>query len=443
MIPFVRSSFFRRVLLFATLSLLAGCSWFQRPVPSPEPALVRLAVDDYPDFSDGFFLDNLSHGIGKSLEYLQRVPAERTFRFGEDTYDARHLMRSLEALQTLVDRRPGPEEVNRFMARAFRVYRSTGGPESGQVLFTGYYEPHLKGSLTPDARYRYPVYARPRDLMVIDLARFSEDFCRQAHRRSPGGQYRGALPGPAGHRGGSEFCRLAPPIAWVDDRIDLFFLQIQGSGRIYLAEGGFHPGALPRGQRPTLPQHRSTAHRPGQDPGREMSMQRLRGLSASPSRRGGCRAQPQPQLCFLQNRNSGPIGAIGVDLTPGRSVAVDRRVFPMAAPAFLQTRIPVVDGNGRIDRWMDFSAFALNQDTGGAIRGPGRVDIFWGNGPYAQIAAGHMQHKGNFYLLVLDSRNAMMQWVRNCIVGPLNGHTKAPSILDTPSKTSTVFLFRN
>ena len=74
-------------------------------------------------------------------------------------------------------------------------------------------------------------------------------------------------------------------------------------------------------------------------------------------------------------------------------------------PAFLQTQIPVVDGAGRIDRWMNFSAFALNQDTGGAIRGPGRVDIFWGNGPYAQIAAGHMQHKGSFYLLILDPEN--------------------------------------
>lgn len=109
-----------------------------------------------------------------------------------------------------------------------------------------------------------------------------------------------------------------------------------------------------------------------------------------------------PSYVFFKTETSGPIGAIGVNLTPGRSVAVDRRVFPMAAPAYLTTQIPVVDGSGRIDRWMDFSAFAVNQDTGGAIRGPGRVDIFWGNGPYAEIAAGHMQHKGDFYLLVLD-----------------------------------------
>jgi membrane-bound lytic murein transglycosylase A len=402
MIPFVRSSFFRRVLLFATLSLLAGCSWFQRPVPSPEPALVRLAVDDYPDFSDGFFLDNLSHGIGKSLEYLQRVPAERTFRFGEDTYDARHLMRSLEALQTLVDRRPGPEEVNRFMAQTFRVYRSTGGPESGQVLFTGYYEPHLKGSRNPDARYRYPVYARPSDLMIIDLAPFSEAFAGKRIVGRVQGNTVVPYPDRQAIEADENFGRLAPPIAWVDDRIDLFFLQIQGSGRIYLAEGGFirvHFHAA--NGRPYRSIGRLLIDQ-GKIPAEEMSMQRLRGyLKAHPEEMDAI-LNYNPSYVFFKTETSGPIGAIGVDLTPARSVAVDRRVFPMAAPAFLQTQIPVVDGNGRIDRWMDISAFALNQDTGGAIRGPGRVDIFWGNGPYARIAAGHMQHKGNFYLLVLD-----------------------------------------
>ena len=130
-------------------------------------------------------------------------------------------------------------------------------------------------------------------------------------------------------------------------------------------------------------------------------MQRLKAYLLSHPAEVDAVLNHNPSYVFFKTETSGPIGAIGVDLTPGRSVAVDRRVFPMAAPAFLQTQIPVVDGNGRIDRWMDFSAFALNQDTGGAIRGPGRVDIFWGNGPYAEIAAGHMQHKGSFYLLVL------------------------------------------
>jgi membrane-bound lytic murein transglycosylase A len=381
--------------------MAVGCSFFPKSAATPESDLVLLAKPDYPDFSDGLFLDNLSYGIGKSLEYLNRVPAERTFRFGEDRYSALHLIDSLEVLRAFVETRPDPAALNRFIADRYRVYRSVGGPSSGQVLFTGYYEPHLQGSLTPDARYRFPVYAMPGDLLVVDLSVFSKDF----KGRRIIGRLQGDTVVPYPERQAIEadkgFALKAPPIAWVDDRVALFFLQIQGSGRIYLTNGSFlrvhyhgtngHPyrsiGRLLIDQ--------------GKIPADEMSMQRLEAyLQAHPDEVDAV-LNHNPSYVFFKTESSGPIGAIGVDLTPGRSVAVDRRVFPMAAPAFLQTRIPVVDGNGRIDRWMDFSAFALNQDTGGAIRGPGRVDVFWGNGPYAKIAAGHMQHKGSFYLLVL------------------------------------------
>lgn len=382
--------------------MVTGCALFQKPPVRPVAALTRLAVQDYPEFSDGLFLDNLSYGIGKSLEYLNKVPAERTFRFGEDTYSALHLIRSLQALLDFVETRPDPAALNRFIAERYRVYQSSGGPESGQVLFTGYYEPHLKGSLTPDARYRYPVHAMPGDLIVIDLSPFSEDL----KGKRIVGRIQGKTVVPYPDRQAIEadegFAQKAPPIAWVDDRIDLFFLQIQGSGRIYLTNGEFlrvhYHGA--NGQ-----PYRSIGRLlidQGKIPAEEMSMQRLKAYLQTHPAEVEAVLNHNPSYVFFKTETSGPIGAIGVDLTPGRSVAVDRRVFPMAAPAFLQTQIPVVDGSGRIDRWIDFSAFALNQDTGGAIRGPGRVDIFWGNGPYAQIAAGHMQHKGAFYLLILD-----------------------------------------
>ena len=393
-------------LFFLGMALLmtVGCTLFQKPPvkPATETGLIRLSVKDYPDFSDGLFLDNLSYGIGKSLEYLHKMPAERTFRFGEDTYSALHLLRSLEVLLAFVETRPDQAAVNRFIAERYRVYQSIGGPESGQVLFTGYYEPHLNGSLIPDARYRYPVYAMPGDLMVIDLSPFSKELKGKRIVGRLQGNSVVPYPDRQAIEADKDFAQKAPPIAWVDDRIDLFFLQIQGSGRIYLTNGEFlrvhYHGS--NGQ-----PYRSIGRLlidQGEIPAEEMSMQRLKAyLQAHPAEVDAV-LNHNPSYVFFKTEISGPIGAIGVDLTPGRSVAVDRRVFPMAAPVFLQTQIPVVDGSGRIDRWMDFSAFALNQDTGGAIRGPGRVDIFWGNGPYAQIAAGHMQHKGSFYLLILD-----------------------------------------
>jgi membrane-bound lytic murein transglycosylase A len=391
-----------RVFFTMGLLLVAGCTLFQQPPAKPASALVRLAVKDYPDFSDGFFLDNLAHGISKSLEYLEKVPAERAFRFGEDTYRADHLMRSLKVLKDFVDTRPDPVALNRLIAERYRVYRSVGGTEKGLVLFTGYYEPELKGRLKPDARYRYPVYALPADLMVIDLSPFGEKFQGQRIVGRLEGKTVVPYPDRQAIEADGSFSRIATPIAWVDDRIDLFFLHIQGSGRIYLTNGN------------TLRVHYHGANgRPYRSIGRllidqgkigsaEMSMQRLKAYLKDHPEEVDAVLNHNPSYVFFKTETTGAIGAIGVELTPGRSVAVDRRVFPMAAAAFLQTQIPVVDGNGRIDRWMDFSAFALSQDTGGAIQGPGRLDIFWGNGPYAQIAAGHMQHEGAFYLLILN-----------------------------------------
>ncbi len=375
-----------------------------QPVP-PGPNLIRLEPPDYPDFSDGFFHDNLSYGIGKSLEYLSKVPAERPFSFGDDSYTALHLIHSLEQLRGFVGNRPDSEAVNQFIKERFRVYKSVGGPKSGKVMFTGYYEPHLTGSLTPDMRYRYPVYAMPSDLMVIDLSSFSKEYKGKRVVGRLSGNTVVAYPDRKTIEADKNFNQKAVPIAWVDDRADLFFLQIQGSGRIYLTDGSFlrvhYHGSNGR-------PYRSIGRLlidQGKIPREKMSMQRLKEYLKDHPEEMDAIFNHNPSYVFFKTESSGPIGAIGVDLTPGRSVAVDKKVFPMAAPAFFQTQIPVVDGDGRIAYWMDFSAFALNQDTGGAILGPGRVDIFWGNGPYAEIAAGHMQHKGNYYLLVLDPGN--------------------------------------
>ncbi len=109
-----------------------------------------------------------------------------------------------------------------------------------------------------------------------------------------------------------------------------------------------------------------------------------------------------PSYVFFKLEEDGPFGCLGVKLTPGRSIALERRLFPSAALAFIEAQKPFVDGEGRIIEWKDFSRFVLNQDTAGAIRGPGRAHLFWGNGIYAEIAAGHMRHTGSMYFLVLQ-----------------------------------------
>jgi len=281
------------------------------------------------------------------------------------------------------------------------VYRSTGRETDGQVLFTGYYEPFLNGSLNSSARYAWPLYELPDDLVTVDLGLFSDKF--------KGEKITGRLSGktvvPYWERKDIEKSAAlrgkARVLAWVDDPVDLFFLQIQGSGKIRLDTGPVinvhYHGSNGR-------PYRSVGNlliKRGLIPKQDMSMQRIREyLKAHPNQMDEI-LNYNPSYVFFKTEPDGPIGSIGVPLTPGRSVAVDRRIFPPTSLVFIQTRKPLVDSNNRITSWDHFSRFALNQDTGGAIVGPGRTDIFWGNGPYAEMAAGHLQHTGNLYFLVL------------------------------------------
>ena len=107
-----------------------------------------------------------------------------------------------------------------------------------------------------------------------------------------------------------------------------------------------------------------------------------------------------PSYIFFRVLEDGPLGNIGVPLTPGRSIALNSRLFPKGALCFIRSEKPVENNNGEIEKWEDFSRFIINQDTGGAIKGAGRADIFWGSGQYAELAAGHMKHEGELFVLI-------------------------------------------
>src|SRR5262249_12421292 len=112
---------------------------------------------------------------------------------------------------------------------------------------------------------------------------------------------------------------------------------------------------------------------------------------------------------FFGPRSGAPVGSLGVPLTPGRSIATDTRIFPRGALAFVKTTRPVAQPDGQVV-WKPVSRFVLSQDTGGAIRGPGRVDIFWGRGPEAELAASDMKESGELYFLVPKARETIATW---------------------------------
>jgi membrane-bound lytic murein transglycosylase A len=368
--------------------------------------MVRIEPSAYPDFSDDLDFEGLERGISQSIVYLQSQPPGREFEFGRDRYTAAHLTLTLQRFQGFIRARPSGADLQKYIRSFYRVYRSVGRDPKGEVLFTGYYEPQLKGRRSTSPDYRYPIYGRPEDLLSIDLGAFAEKYKGD---KIIGRVHEGAVVPYHDRRDIDEAGALfgkAPALAWVSDPVELFFLHIQGSGRVVLEDGQtLVVGYDTSNGRP----YRSI----GQlliDEGRirseEMSMQRIRDyLNRHPADIPRVLSH-NPSYIFFKATPEGPLGSLNVPLTPGRSVALDRRIFPPSALTFVTTQKPLSDGMGTVASWADCRRFMLNQDTGGAIIGAGRADLFWGSGPYAELAAGHLKHPGKLYFLVLKPEAA-------------------------------------
>ncbi|MFC1515852.1 murein transglycosylase A [Thermodesulfobacteriota bacterium] len=380
----------------------AGCAVIKKEPPiEKEIAMIRMSAAAYPPFFDDMGYDGLEAAIQHSISYLNKIPSDKAFRFGNDVFDTGHMVRSLEYFQNYIRTKPSKPELVKFIRSNYRVYRSAGRDADGKVLFTGYYEPILQGSLEKTAEYRFPLYARPDNLITVDLSLFSPRF--------KGEQIIGRIGNqtfvPYYNRKEIDYELLlkgqAQEIAWVGDPVDLFFLHVQGSGRIYLDNGisiNVHYHAT--NGRP----YRSIGQlliNEGKIDRSEMSMQKIRSYLREHPDEITTVLNYNSSYVFFKTEKEGPLGYLEVKLIPGRSLALDRRIFPLSGLAFIETQKPLVDGDGKIHTWTDCKRFVLNQDTGGVIRGPGRADLFWGNGAYAEIAAGHMQHTGNLYFLIL------------------------------------------
>jgi len=182
--------------------------------------------------------------------------------------------------------------------------------------------------------------------------------------------------------------------------VDVAFFQIKGSGRIMLPGGeSIAVGYAASNGRP----YRSIGrymYKNGLIPKEQLSMQGIRKYLREHPGRVQEVLDYNPSYVFFTRRDTGPVGNIGVQVTPGRTVALDARLFPKGALAFMCCEKPVLDGRGDIVEWKKFCRFVVNQDTGGAIKGAGRADLFWGSGPYAEMAAGHLKHEGDLYILI-------------------------------------------
>jgi len=281
-------------------------------------------------------------------------------------------------------------------------------------LITGYYEPLLYGSLTPSDRFRYPVYKRPENLLIVELG--------DLYPSLKGKRVRARLDN--NNRVVPYFDRKAidsdptllkgNEIAWVDDPVALFFTHIQGSAKILFDDGKLlGVGYEDQNGHPYYAVGRKLIEN-GEIPVDLMSMQAIKQWLVDHPDRADALLNTNPSYIFFQARETtpdqGPLGSLGVPLTAQRSIAVDRSSIPLGAPIWLSTQLPVIEDpsllptmppNNTSDPSSNklFQQLVFAQDTGGAIKGRVRADLFWGSGKLAEYYAGKMRQPGRLYLL--------------------------------------------
>ncbi len=394
------SQTYRYLLGAIILLIIGGCyPLVKKEVREPAKALKRVRYF-WPEFQDDMDKDSLALAIERSLQYLNKLKGDNVFTYGHDTFSVEHIRGSLRTFSHIIERNSNSKALNRELRNKFFLYKAAGHRGSKKVLFTGYFEPILNGNLQPDSIHRYPLYRKPDDLLKIDLGVFRPRF--QGERIIARIDGRNLIPYYTRNdiAEGKVLEGRNLEIAWLTDPLDIAILQIQGSGII----------RLPNGETVRVGYSASNGH-PYRSIGRfmidrgyiepdDLSLERIKSyLKDHPDVKDEV-LNYNPSYVFFRLLDNGPFGNIAVPLTPGRSLALDDRLFPKGALVYIRCQKPIMGKDGNITGWTPFCRFLLNQDTGGVIKGTGRADIFWGSDPYAELAAGHFKHQGELFFLV-------------------------------------------
>lgn len=330
--------------------------------------LAPVPPERWPHFFETGDPDRLEQALELQADWFARQPPGRNWPLGAGTVTAARLRATCLALLDILRSRLN---LNLALRERFDLYAAADPP--GRAVFTGYHHPVVEARLAPDPVFRYPLY-RPPANPRLDRRQIDEQ---------------GALDG------------RDYEIAWLRDQFDRYDVHIEGSAALRLADGS------------TINAHYAGRNDyPYTSLGGELiraGLLDLDSLSADAIRAILARLPEGPQPWFNRNRSyvyfrlspDPPTGSTGSRLLPGRSVATDQSVFPAGIPCWAAVRLPAFDSAGMPDSSRPWAGFVLNHDAGAAIRGPERVDIFWGAGDTAAAIAGRLHCPGRFYALVL------------------------------------------
>lgn len=282
-----------------------------------------------------------------------------------------------------------------FFERHFIPHTLRGEKGKKEGMITGYYEPLLQGSMEADERYRYPLYRVPDDMLIIELA----DIFPTLKGKRVRGRVVGNKVLPYYERAeidGKQTPLSGQELLWVDDRDQLFFLQIQGSGRIQLPDGRIIGAGYAN-------QNGRAYHSIGKKliemneiKREDVSLSSIKQWLKDNPDRAEALLNKNPSYVFFTLRDKveeGPTGSLNVPLTAERSLAIDPKFVKLGAPIWLNTSYPGTEKR-------PLQKLVIAQDTGGAIKGQLRADLFWGTGDRAEQMAGNMKQKGEMYILI-------------------------------------------
>jgi membrane-bound lytic murein transglycosylase A len=365
--------------ILAVIVLAAGCVQLPRtpapcpqcPPPKPAPESARYEAVPFAD------LPGWNHAL--------MAPSLRAFSSG---------CRRFGPLCELAASVPADDEraAREFFEANFNPYALISSETGDGGLITGYYEPLIEGSRAQNPLHRFPIFGVPEDLVVVDLVAINPDLRNL--------RLRGRLDGrrliPYYSRAEIDARRTAlpaPVIAWTADPVELFFLQVQGSGQIQLDSGErIRAGFADQNGHPYRSLGRYLVER-GEMPLEQASMQGIKAWAAANPGKLQDALNYNASYVFFRELPAadGPIGALNIALTAEYSLAVDRRFVPLGSPVYVASTYPLSEE--RLERLM------AAHDTGGAIRGVVRADFFWGGGKDAGALAGRMRQQGKMWLL--------------------------------------------
>lgn len=415
------------LLLF---SLVAIFSYFKTTGAIPPGSSLKIVPENrWPPLQDDLDLQTLHLALERNLVYLNKLPGKKEFDYGLQVVTADQVLAAQVELLDFIDQKPDLKEFELFLKKKFKLVESVSRSllpwqkKENPVLFTGYYVPTLQGSRQPDTRYRYPLYRKPTDLVAVDLGKF--DLLRQVRKlwpwleKLPFGPRLEELRFPTLRGRLLESGKVIPyftraeidygrklkgkdlELLWVDDEIDRFFLQIQGSGLVRLADGETRMVGYAAANGHSYHSIGGWLIRQGFMTREEVSMPSIRAwIKKHPERMAEIFKANPSYVFFRKLPTSEALGCYNIPVTSGRSIATDRKLFPGGALALIETELPIFSSAEEVTGWRPCRRLVFNQDTGGAIRGPHRVDLYCGDDKPAELTAGVMKQPGRLFFFV-------------------------------------------